>query len=128
VNFLIDTHILLWMLNEPERLTTSQQSLLKDPDNFVVVSTISLCEIGIKYATGKLRLPTTPELFFPPHLQQPGMELLPVLAPHGLRLHQLPLHHRDPFDRILISQAIVEKLPLMTADAQFASYDVNLLH
>jgi PIN domain nuclease of toxin-antitoxin system len=115
------------MLNEPERLTARHQSLLEDPENILVISAVTLCEISIKYGLGKLKLPRPPEIFFPPHLDQPGMQVLPVLATHALRLYQLPLHHRDPFDRILIAQAVEEKLPLMTADAQFRHYSIKVL-
>ena len=127
MNILLDTHILLWMLNEPERLSPAQQSLLRDQENLLVISAISLCEISIKVGLGKLKLPTTPDLFFQPHLQQPGVQVLPVLASHGLHLHALPLHHRDPFDRILIAQAQVERLPLMTANTQFHQYKIKIL-
>jgi PIN domain nuclease of toxin-antitoxin system len=127
VNILVDTHILLWMLNEPERLPAAQKALLEDSDHTLIISAVTLCEISIKYGLGKLKLPATPDLFFPPHLDQPGMQVLPVLAAHALRLYELPLHHRDPFDRILIAQAIVEKLPIMTADAQFRRYPIKVL-
>jgi PIN domain nuclease of toxin-antitoxin system len=100
---------------------------LIDPENELLLSTASIWEIGTKYALGKLRLKLPPDQIVPQQMQLQNIQSLPLTAEHALYAHQLPLHHRDPFDRILIAQAKVENLPLMTADPQFRRYAIKIL-
>jgi len=121
---LLDTHGWLWMRAEPERLSDSSRRLLHDPVNELFLSAASAWEIAIKFATGKLRLPQPPAAFIAQRMVEDRMVALPILHAHALRAGELPLHHRDPFDRLLIAQAQIEGLTVLTADRQFASYDV----
>jgi len=121
---LLDTHSWLWMVGDSGRLATSSRELLRDPANDLFLSAASAWEIAIKYATGKLRLPQPPAALITQWMAEVRMGALPVLHAHALRAGELPPHHRDPFDRLLIAQAQIEGLTLLTADRQFAKYDV----
>lgn len=98
-----------------------------DGQNEVYLSAASGWEIAIKYALGKLVLPEEPEKFVPSRLMRDAILPLPIHHAHALRVGTLPLHHRDPFDRLLISQAQVEHLPIVTVDKQLEAYDVELI-
>lgn len=123
---LIDTHVLLWAWEDSPRLGRKGRKLLADPDQPVAVSIVSLWEIAIKKSVGKLALDIRLEDLIG-SLDAFGFELLPVQPAHTLALATLPLHHRDPFDRTLIAQAIHEKLPLLTVDPQLQAYDVRTI-
>lgn len=127
MRFLIDTHVWLWAVSAPERLRPSAADSIRAPENSVIFSAVSAWEIAIKASRGKLRLPEPPDELVMSQLQVFGMTALPVYLPHALRVAQLPLHHNDPFDRLLIAQCQLEGLPLMTADATLAAYDVEIL-
>jgi PIN domain nuclease of toxin-antitoxin system len=127
VRLLVDTHCWLWQLAEPERLKEPVRSLLADRGNEVFLSVASIWEIVIKAQLGKLALPEPAEVFVPRRMEALGNFALPITEPHVLRIATLPLHHRDPFDRILLSQALVEGLPLVTADARLKDYELELL-
>ena len=127
MKLLIDTHCWLWWLSSPERLNERSRSLLEDGRNIVLLSAASAWEIAIKVGLQKLALPMPPEQFVPFHLADQGMDSLPVVQAHSLRAGSLPAHHRDPFDRMLIAQAQVERVALMTADEQLKAYEVQLL-
>lgn len=124
---LLDTHTWLWMLSEPERLSTASREMLASADTAVHVSAASAWEIGIKHALGKLPLPAPPEDLVPFWLQRSNAAALPIDISHVLAAAALPRHHRDPFDRVLIAQSQIERLPLMTADPQFDAYEVETL-
>ena len=121
---LLDTHGWLWMVGDSGRLAPSSHELLRDPANDLYLSAASAWEIAIKYAIGKLRLPQPPAALITQWMAEVRMGALPVLHAHALRAGELPPHHRDPFDRLLIAQAQIEGLTLLTADRQFAKYDV----
>jgi PIN domain nuclease of toxin-antitoxin system len=127
LKILLDTHCWLWSIIEPERLNQQQQNLMANGENEIYLSVASIWEIGIKVSIGKLSLPEAPKQFIPQWLNRLDMTTLPIKAVHALEIASLPLHHRDPFDRILIAQAQVEKLPIITVDPIFQSYDVALL-
>jgi len=127
MRFLVDTHVWLWAFGEPERLRPSAFDLISAAANSVVFSVVSALEIAIKVSRGKLRLPEPPDDYVLSRLQALGMSALPIYLPHGLRVAHLPLHHNDPFDRLLIAQCQTEGLPLMTADARLAAYDVEII-
>lgn len=122
---LLDTHVWLWWRAEPRRLRDDVRALLTDRSNEVRFSAISGLEIGIKYALGKLDLPEPPATLIPPRLRADSIQVLPVRLEHTLRSTALPLHHRDPFDRVLVAQAQLEGLTLLTADNWIQSYDVD---
>jgi PIN domain nuclease of toxin-antitoxin system len=114
---LVDSHALLWFLAGDERLGASNRGRIEEG---ATVSAASIWEIGIKAALGKLDAPDD----LPDRVLDFGFDLLPITAEHGWRVKLLPFHHRDPFDRMLIAQAQVEELAILTVDPAFASYDV----
>ncbi|MEP7354047.1 MAG: type II toxin-antitoxin system VapC family toxin [Acidobacteriota bacterium] len=126
MKLLLDTHAFLFAINPLERLPTKVQMLLLDLNTERWVSAVSLCEIAIKIRIGKLDLPEDGR-FYMEHVAALNAKLLPLEATHTFALFGLPLHHRDPFDRLLIAQAKSERLTLVTQDAAFASYDVPTL-
>ncbi len=115
------------MLADPERLRESARQLLTSPDNEIFVSAASSWEVAIKYSIGRLSLPGEPTVLVPRWLAESRVSSLPIEHEHALEVSRLPHHHRDPFDRILVAQAQIERLPILTADRQLASYDVELL-
>ena len=127
MRILLDTHVFLWWFLQPKRLSENARGLLGDPDNDLLVSAASSLEIAIKSALGKLELPEPPARYVSSRLRTPGITPLPVEHGHALRVAELPLHHRDPFDRLLIAQAQLEDATLATGDHWFLSYDVDVL-
>ena len=123
MKLLLDTHIFLWALSEPNRLSQKQVIAMEDPTNTVYVSSISITEIAIKASLGKL------ELVFDPldAAEKSGFEMLDFSAKDALILTGLPFHHRDPFDRMLITQAISRKLIIATQDSIIDRYDCQIL-
>jgi PIN domain nuclease of toxin-antitoxin system len=121
MRLLADTHILLWWLTDADRLTSRQRTLLSDQANIVLVSAVSIAEIEIKRSIGKLEIDDE----YLPSLLSGGFDQLPLLAKHAALLGALPWHHRDPFDRLLIAQAIAEGIPLISADSNISKYDVK---
>ena len=120
MRLLVDTHVVLWQIRQPDRIGSGAAAAIAKADD-VLVSTVSFVEIGIKVAIGKLELdPEVAEL-------ASGEQVLGLSPSHGLALIDLPLHHRDPFDRLLVAQARAEHLTLVTADPVFAQYDVGVI-
>jgi len=126
VRALLDTHIWLWMLTEPDRLGRLR-GLVQDPDTELVLSAASTWEIGIKYALGRLPLPGPPASYVPDRLRSTAVTTLPITVADTLAVAELPPHHRDPFDRLLVVQAQAHDLPIITADDHLAQYDVEVL-
>ena len=127
MRFLIDTHCWLWAVRNPERLLPSAARLIEDDENTVVLSSASALEIAIKASLGKLELSEPAAEFVSSQMAVLSMTSLPVYLTHALRVGLLPHHHRDPFDRLLVAQSQIERLPLMTADPKIAAYDVELI-
>jgi PIN domain nuclease of toxin-antitoxin system len=127
VRILLDTHCWLWMLGAPERFSSDGLAHVSTPANELLLSAGSAWEIAIKHALGRLELPMEPAEYVPSRLLATGTLPLAIDHRHALRAGQLPPHHRDPFDRILIAQAQLEGLPILTSDPSFARYDVELL-
>ena len=115
------------MVAEPERLSQSSRALLRAPANELLLSAASAWEIAIKFGLGKVEFPDGPEAFVPGLMARTAVTPLPVHHRHALRVAALPLHHRDPFDRLLIAQAQVEEVPIMTADPAFRRYKVAVV-
>jgi PIN domain nuclease of toxin-antitoxin system len=126
LRLLLDTHCWLWMRAEPARFSERSRELLRDPASVLSLSAASAWEIAIKYAAGKLRLPEPPAVFVPRRMTEDRLQALPISHPHALRAGELPPHNRDPFDRVLIAQAQLEGLTLLTADRELAKYDVPI--
>ncbi len=127
MRLLLDTQVWLWMLASPERLSRKARPLVVSADNELLLSAASGWEIAIKYALGKLQLPQPPEVYIPPLIARTGITPLPVYHRHALRVASLPALHRDPFDRLLIAQAQLEGVPILTADRTFHLYEVEVL-
>jgi len=123
VRLLLDSHVVLWSLQSPERLPTEVVTVITDPGNSVDVSVASLWELAIKQSIGKL----TVDGDLREHLTLQSFSELPVLGEHAVAVRGLPPHHRDPFDRLLIAQARCEGLTIVTSDPAFAAYDVPIL-
>jgi PIN domain nuclease of toxin-antitoxin system len=124
MRLLLDTHALLWWHEGASELSGAATAALSDPTNTVYFSAVNVWEIQIKRHLGKLHLSTPlPQLVDRQHRVN-GFGVLAVRVEHIYRLDTLPLHHRDPFDRLLVAQALEEDLTLLTRDAVVASYDV----
>jgi PIN domain nuclease of toxin-antitoxin system len=122
---LIDTHVLLWGLQDEAKLSRRVRALL--PAAEVWISVASLWEIIAKVQVGKLILPSPVGDYLAAKLTANGVSVLSLSFDHVRRLEQLPLHHRDPFDRILIAQSLNESIPLVSADPQFEKYQVEII-
>jgi len=127
LRILLDTHCWLWLLSQPELLKSESRRLLASADTDLFLSAASAWEIAIKFSIGRLKLPGDPAALVPAWLAKSRTSALAVEHHHALRVATLPPHHRDPFDRMLVSQAQLERLPIMTSDKLFALYDVELL-
>ncbi len=124
---LLDTHIWLWCISAPHRLGQEGLQLIEDNENELYLSAASSWEIAIKYRIGRIALPEPPDKFIPPRLIRDGIRPLPVEHPHACHVANLPDHHRDPFDRILIAQTRMERLTLITADTKLKAYDAEMV-
>jgi PIN domain nuclease of toxin-antitoxin system len=118
---LVDTHVVLWWLADDPELSATAREAIADPANEPLVSTASVWEIAIKRARGKLEAPD--DLL--ETVVHEGFSWLSVGAAHAWQVQKLPMHHRDPFDRLLVAQALTEGLPIVTADARFHEYAVD---
>ncbi len=123
MSFLLDTHTLLWALYAPDQLGKKGAEIMRNPDLTVMVSVVTFWELSLKYATGKLELGNVTPDAFPALTRQAGFEILPLAETDAATFHHLPrMEHKDPFDRLLIWQAISRKLTLITRDNAFAAY------
>ncbi|MGH3801051.1 MAG: type II toxin-antitoxin system VapC family toxin [Pseudonocardiaceae bacterium] len=123
MRLLLDSQVVLWSLQSPARLSAEAVAAITDPVNSVDVSAAALWELAITQAIGKL----TVDGDLREHLTPQSFSELPVLGEHALAVRNLPRHHRDPFDRLLIAQALCEGLTIVTADRAFAAYNVPIL-
>lgn len=123
MNLFLDTHILLWWLDDNHSLSKQARDAIATTDNLIFISVAVIWEIRIKQALGKLEIP--PDFMI--ILKQQGFEILSITANHAYKVGDLPMHHRDPFDRLLITQAMEEGLTIMTHDRVFKKYGVPLL-
>lgn len=127
MNLLLDTHILIWLIDGSEKLNQTARYAIEDESNSLYLSIASLWEITIKTSLGKLELGIPLEQITTNFILPSGFKILPIHLSHLLVLKDLPFHHRDPFDRMLISQAISESLTLVSEDRAFADYTVKTL-
>jgi PIN domain nuclease of toxin-antitoxin system len=123
MKFIIDTHIFLWSLAAPARISSPKLKELETPTNRVYVSSITIAEIMIKASIGKLDIEFDPQEL----ALQSGFELLDFTSQAALLLKNLPFHHKDPFDRMLICQSLFHEYPLMTDDKKIVQYDCAIL-
>jgi len=127
VKLLLDTQCFLWWFAEPERLHEEAISHIADESNELWLSVASVWEMGIKVAIGKLPLPEPLDSYISSRMMKLGAKSLEITTSHALRTAALPLHHRDPFDRMLIAQAQMESMTLVTADSMFKEYQDTVI-
>ena len=122
---LVDTHVFIWYVQSSDKLPSSVTVIINDGRNDILLSIASVWEMAIKQSTGKLNIGTPYASFISEQMRLNSMELLPVRLEHLDLITTLPLHHRDPFDRLLIAQAIVEDILIISADRVFSLYPVR---
>jgi PIN domain nuclease of toxin-antitoxin system len=120
VKYLLDTHVIIWWLDDPDRLSKKARDVLVDARNVIFISAASIWEIGLKVRRGKLTVPDN----YVDYLREDGFAFLDITMEHSLSAPQLPLHHEDPFDRLLVAQAHLEDSVFISRNEQIAKYDV----
>jgi PIN domain nuclease of toxin-antitoxin system len=123
LRLLLDTNAYIWAITRPSELSTVARQAIEDPESQRFVSVVSLWEMTIKLSVGKLNLPAN----YMDGVDHIGATLLPVTVPHLRQVQSLPLHHRDPFDRMIIAQALEENLTIVTRDRAFQAYGMPVL-
>ncbi len=127
MTYLLDTHVWLWLLSDSARIRPDLLAELRDGRTRLLLSAASSWEIAIKWTLDRLPLPEPPTTYIPSRMQRTGAEGLAVEHVHAARVAALPQHHRDPFDRMLIAQAQIEGIAIVTADHAFDAYDVGIV-
>lgn len=127
MKFVLDTHTLIWAVDDPLRLSPRASAALQDPANDLLVSSGTIWEMAIKVAIGKLSLSLPYTQWMTQAMGDLGATLLPIAVEHAGALLQLPNHHRDPFDRLFIAQAMVESVPIVSGDPAFDPYSITRL-
>ena len=127
MQLLLDTHVLLWWINDADNLSVKARKAIANADNECFLSLASCWELAIKCSLGKLVLSRPIDQFIPEHLSRNSIRLLNIDFRHVAKVATLPFHHRDPFDRLLVAQASLEKMTLVSADTAIAQYDVKCL-
>lgn len=127
MRLLLDTHVFLWWVNDDPKINNGIRDLIFDTEHTKIVSAVTAWELSIKASLGKLRLQTDIDQFFSKYTAQNYFEVLPIQLSHIYRIEHLPHHHKDPFDRLLIAQAKVEGLQLISADTAFDAYEIQRL-
>lgn len=123
MNIIIDTHIFLWALSDPDRISDSKRSSLEDLSNSIYVSAVSIAELMIKSSLRKIQIDFNPVTL----AEESGFLLLDFSAKAALLLKDMPFHHKDPFDRMLVAQSIADSYPIMTEDPKIALYSCQVL-
>lgn len=124
---LLDTHVFIWWIMDAPQLPRRVRELIAEEDNELFLSAASCWEIAIKAGLGKITLPAHPDAFIVDQMALNAVQALPVEASHALHVFHLPSLHRDPFDRILIAQALMEGMPIITSDALIRKYKVRTI-
>jgi PIN domain nuclease of toxin-antitoxin system len=127
IRLLLDTHVILWWAAGDVRLSQKARDLVESDGNKLYLSSVTAIEIAIKAASGKLESALTPTELIEWVIAHAGLVECPIRVEHGLMLESMPVHHRDPFDRLLVAQAKVEGLTLLSGDAKLRQYDVDLI-
>ena len=126
MRFLIDTQILVWSLGLSDKLPNRINELISDKTNEIYASSVSIWEIAIKKSIGKLTFPFELTNIIP-EINGMNINILDIRIEHFLKVSELPFHHKDPFDRLIISQGMVEKLPIISSDNYFKNYDIKII-
>ena len=127
MKMLVDTHAFLWWITDDPRLSLRAREIFADGNNELLFSAASGWEISIKVQIGRLRLPADPQPFIEDQLRINAIKSLAIQMKHALHVSTLPSHHRDPFDRLLVAQAQLEGLPILSADPQIGKYHVEVV-
>ncbi|QTA83615.1 PIN domain-containing protein [Desulfonema limicola] len=127
MKLLLDTHVFIWWAANPEKLSNAALNACEDKSNSLFLSSASIWEMQIKMQIGKMRLPCSLKNLIKQHENSNELDILNISLNHIYKLEELPMHHRDPFDRMLICQSIEEKLVVISKDNVFSDYEVNLL-
>lgn len=129
MRILLDTHIAIWAILQPERLSGTATRWIVDPNNGIFVSVVGLWEIAIKRSTGRQPIgdPVPPVELAAAEFAATGFDLLPISPEQLMRIEAMPFHHRDPFDRLMVAQAAAEGMTFLTADAQLANYGKHVM-
>ncbi len=126
MNILLDTHIFIWFSQDDPTLEINKREIIEDENNTIFISVATFWEIAIKKSINKLRMNITLGELYRETVDN-GFEIIPILFSHTARVEALHYHHKDPFDRIIIAQAMSDDLAIMTADKNFARYDVTVI-
>ena len=124
---LLDTHAFLWWISDDPRLSEKAREIIADGRNELFFSAASGWEISIEAGLGRLEVPEDLQRFISDQLSRNAIQALPIYLSHAVHTGSLPVHHRDPFDRILVSQAILEQIPLLSADPRISHYPVEVV-
>ena len=122
---LLDTHVFLWFILDDTRLGRRALEVIEDPANEILISPATFWEIAIKISLGKYALPEAYEPFIESQMAVNGFQVLPILSKHTALLTEMPFHHRDPFDRLLIAQAKIEDIGLVSVDPRLDAYGIH---
>jgi PIN domain nuclease of toxin-antitoxin system len=125
--YLLDTHTFLWFINDDPALSSNARLLIEASENIIFLSAASVWEIAIKVSLGRLEIPSPFADFINEQLRKSGINLLEIKTEHAGKVVTLPFHHRDPFDRLIIAQAISENIPIIGKDLVFESYGIECL-
>lgn len=125
MRFLADSHAFLWFSQGDSSLSYFAKLILEDPANLIYLSLASCWEIAIKAGLGKLQLEESSSIYIPSALLRSGFKLLPITLEHATDVERLPLLHRDPFDRMLVAQSLVEGIPVISIDKQLDAYGIQ---
>ncbi len=127
MNYLLDTHAFIWLDSHPNNLSQQVSNIISDPETEIYLSAVSVWEMQIKYQIGKMDFQKSLSRILIEQIQRNRIQLLRIKLNHIFQLNRLPLHHRDPFDRMLIAQSRVESMPLLSRDSAFGAYDVQTI-
>lgn len=125
MRLLIDTHALIWVMDDPTKLSAAATTALRDPDNDLLLSAATIWEMAIKIGQGKLTLALPYRTWMDKAIADLGLVSLPLTVEYAERLTSLPAHHKDPFDRLIVAQALIEKVPVIGADPAFDLYGIT---
>jgi PIN domain nuclease of toxin-antitoxin system len=127
MRYLLDTHSFLWWNMDDPQLSSIAKEIIGDGNNEIFLSAATAWEIAIKAARGRLALPENPTRYFSNRLNLHGFQALPIQIQHAAQVHKLPMHHADPFDRLLIAQSQLESMPLISVDAEIRKYEIEVI-
>jgi PIN domain nuclease of toxin-antitoxin system len=127
MKILLDTHTFLWWISDDQKLSGRAREIISDGSNELFLSAATGWEIAIKVQIGRLKLPEEPIRFIIEQMRINAIQSLPIQMNHALHISTLPQHHRDPFDRLLIAQAQLEGLPVLSSDHQLANYQIEVI-